>query len=230
MEPSVIPPTAYAALGALLAALVAGFFSFSNLVSAKENKVSEFRLAWINGLRDEIAIFTAAIQELSRIERLRDDLDIEDQEEISNEERERTWLRETREPYRNVVESLTRIQLRLNPKHIEESPEGPESKLMTQIRDARANFNAGNYDKAFQSCEEIRLAAAPLLKSTWDLVKNGEPGYRHIRRRALQSIVGGIFITALAVAVLIFVATRYEAGANNSAKPTPFRGTAKLGC
>jgi hypothetical protein len=226
MEPSIIPPTAYAALGALLAALVAGFFSFSNLVSAKENKVSEFRLAWINGLRDEIAIFTAAIQELARVERTRDGLGPEDQAEISNEERERNWLGETEEPYRNAVESLTRIQLRLNPKHIEESPDGPEAKLMAQVRDARANFNAGDYDGAYDSCEAIRLAAAPLLKSTWDLVKNGEPGYRSIRKRALQTIVGGILIAAFAAAVLVFIAASQDTGANNSSKPTPLRGAA----
>lgn len=51
-----MPPTIFIALGVIVAALVAGFFSFLSLVSAKENKVSEFRLTWLNGLRNEIVV------------------------------------------------------------------------------------------------------------------------------------------------------------------------------
>lgn len=39
----------------LLGATIAAFFSFVTLISSKENKVSEFRLAWANQLRDEIS-------------------------------------------------------------------------------------------------------------------------------------------------------------------------------
>ncbi len=66
MDSFLIPPTIFIAFGVISAALLAGFFSFLNLVSTKENKVSEFRLSWIDGLREEIASYTAAVQDLVR--------------------------------------------------------------------------------------------------------------------------------------------------------------------
>lgn len=189
-----MPPTIFIALGVIVAALVAGFFSFLSLVSAKENKVSEFRLTWLNGLRNEIATFTAAVQELTRIESLRQGLEADDLSEKSFEEMEIAWLHESRSAYKDAIESLSSIQMRLNPKHVKEHPESPEAKLMECIATARTTFNEGNFEAAGDCCNDIRDAAAPLLKSTWDLVKLGEPRYRQIRLIAQAAIIAGIAI------------------------------------
>lgn len=44
-----------AAIGSISAALIGAFIGYLGLVIAKENKVSEFRQAWIDGLRKEVA-------------------------------------------------------------------------------------------------------------------------------------------------------------------------------
>jgi len=42
--------------GTVLAALIAGVFSYFNLVNSKEQKVSEFRQAWNNSLRSGLSL------------------------------------------------------------------------------------------------------------------------------------------------------------------------------
>ncbi|WP_156943089.1 hypothetical protein [Pseudogulbenkiania sp. MAI-1] len=218
MGSSAIPPTIYVAIGALLAALITGFFSFLNLVSAKENKVSEFRLSWVDGLREEIASYTAAVQELVRIGRFHPDLSKDDPSDESSDERVLSWIKESKDAYDKAIENLTKIHLRLNPKHVHEHPNSPEAALMKTLQDGRDKFNEGDFNGAFDSCEAIREAAAPLLKSTWDLVKHGEPGYLNIRRRAIQIIVGGLILVMAASGVAVI--TAIGVNANTPSKPT----------
>ena len=192
----------YVVIGATLAALIAGFFSYVNLVSAKENKVSEFRLAWIDGLREEVASYTAAVQDLARIERVRVEWTHEDFGDKSIEEREMNWFVETRESYVTAVSTLAKIQLRFNPRHVAKKADGPEANLMKALESARSAFNDARYDAAMEASSAIRLAAAPLLKSTWDDVKNGELRYQRVRNAAQRVILGGVGILGL-VAIII---------------------------
>jgi hypothetical protein len=197
-----ISPSLFVPIGAVLAALVAGFFSFLNLVSSKENKVSEFRLAWIDGLRNEISLYTSALQELVRLANLEDSL--KPLKTPVTEKNEIAWHEQFTQAYNRAVENLTRIQLRLNPKHIKEQAESAEACLMVSIKKSRESFNAHEFESAFLACDDIREHAAPLLKSTWDLVKRGEPGYQKIRKSALLTIVAGlVLLAAFAVAVFL---------------------------
>ncbi|WP_044175801.1 hypothetical protein, partial [Photobacterium damselae] len=52
-------------IGALFTAMIAGFFAFINLISSKEQKVSEFRQDWINQLRDAISEYISSLSYLS---------------------------------------------------------------------------------------------------------------------------------------------------------------------
>lgn len=200
-----LPATLYVSFGAVLAALIAGFFSFLNLVSSKENKVSEFRLSWINGLREEIASYTAALQEAARLEDSRLSLSDEPSDK-SVEDRDIRWHEVSKDALRSVVNALTRIQLRLNPFHVRENPESYEAKLMACVLDGREKFNAGDYQAAYECSDAIRSAAAPLLKTTWDLVKNGESDYQRIRKYALRVIVIGFATLAIFVIILAALA------------------------
>ena len=186
-----IPATAFVALGAVLAALVAGLFSVLGLVASKENKVSEFRLAWIDGLRNEVSRYTSGVQELARIERARKRMGKED---IANDEgrnREIEWFNASRVAYEKTIESLTCIHLRLNPKHASD-PKRPEHNLLNRLVEARDLFNVEKYEEAAMCCREIRDAATPLLKSTWGLVKRGERSYRAIKWSSILAVLSGI--------------------------------------
>jgi hypothetical protein len=193
-----VPATIYVALGAIAAALVAGFFSFLNLVSSKENKVSEFRQSWIDGIRNEIAIYNAALLSLVRFRSIEDKF-----------ENERDWYLATDKMYRDVSESLTRIQLRLNPAHALENPESHEAKLLNVIHAARDLLNNDDFDGAFNKSEEIRPIAAPFLKEEWERVKNGEQRYQSIRDGAQRTIKSGIVllvVLAFGSLLLLFLA------------------------
>ncbi|OOC49165.1 hypothetical protein [Thioalkalivibrio versutus] len=186
-----IPASVYIAIGAVLAALVAGFFSFLNLISSKENKVSEFRQSWIDGIREEVADFTAALQEVTRIRGHSND----------NEEAMAEYHKVSAPGYFKATKALTKIQLRLNPVHAKESPESHEAKLLNALNSARKHFNNEDYANAIASGEDIRSAAAPFLKDEWERVKNGEERYQAIRDNALRTIKGGIAL----VIILSFV-------------------------
>ncbi len=185
-------------IGAVLAALIAGFFSFVNLVSAKESKVSEFRLSWIDGLREEIARFTASVHELVRIHEHKDELEVKD------------WLEITADPFRYARESLTAIQLRLNPKDVEKNPTSSEAKLMRQIQLIREAFLKDDYQYVVNGVDQVRILAAPLLKREWERVKVGELAFRRARSAA-------IFLLFLGMAFIAFAG--YRATLNVEVQP-----------
>lgn len=196
MDITSIPPTVFVAFGVITAALLTGFFSFMNMVSAKENKVSEFRLTWIEGLREEIAEYTSAAQELVRVADRFQAHEFHTPQE--KHELKIEWYKETRDAFSRAIENLSKIQLRLNPKHIEDHPNSPEASLMKAVSTAREHSVQGDFKSVLASCKDIRTAAAPILKSTWDLVKRGEPGYRRIRSYSLMTVTVGFY------AVLVF--------------------------
>lgn len=187
-----IPATAFVAIGAVLAALIAGLFSVLGLVASKENKVSEFRLAWIDGLRNEVAEYTSGIQELVRIERAREYVDDEEVATQEGKMRQIEWLNASKFAYEKTVVSLTCIHLRLNPNHSND-PKRPEHILLKNVIKARDLFNDEKYEDAFECTREIRDSAAPLLKSTWNLVKKGETSYRIIRSASIITLLIGFF-------------------------------------
>lgn len=191
MDITAIPPTAYIAFGVITAALLTGFFSFINMVSSKENKVSEFRLVWIDGLRNEIAEYISAAQELARIKGKFNPCENHSAKEGHKLRIE--WYKETRDAFKRAIENLSKIQLRLNADHIASDSNTPEAKLMTAILSARAFSIKDDLDGVLKSCEDIRSAAAPILKSTWTLVKRGEVGYRIIRLTALVTVTTGFY-------------------------------------
>jgi hypothetical protein len=174
------------AAGAVLAALIAGFFSYVNLVSAKESKVSEFRLKWIDGLREEISRFAAAVHELVRLSAIKQNLELKD------------YVQATSEPFRLARESITAIQLRLNPKCVTEDPDSPEAKLMNEINRMREAFLSSKYSLVVEGIDQVRILAAPLLKREWERVKTGESGYRRARTAAVVLLIAGILFIAFA--------------------------------
>lgn len=198
-----IPPTIYVAIGAILAAVIAGFFSFANLVSSKENKISEFRLSWIDGLRDEIAEYSASVQELVRVEGLRETYQ---QSTKTDLELEQQWFENSKEAFHKAIKMMSCIQMRLNPEHVKNDPESYEAVLMRHIINSRDEFNKENFQNASKCCIEIREVASDLLKSTWDTVKRGESDYRKIRKHAWTTVKSGVVLSAVSSIILIGLA------------------------
>jgi len=102
-----------ATIGAVTAALIAGFFSYINLVSAKEQKISEFRQAWIDDLRDAICKYIASLSYLASLYKVN--------AEIQDGKKQRfEMLESVRELYERVNESYNSIILRVNDKETDD--------------------------------------------------------------------------------------------------------------
>lgn len=175
----------YVAYGAVSAAVIAGFFSLVNLISTKENKVSEFRQAWIDGIRDDISVLTSAMFELVEIQKKKEHLEPKE------------YLEATSKPFKDARERTTSIQLRLNPKHVKDKPESEEAIFWNSVQETRKKLKEGDYSNILDNCDRIRSTAAPLLKKEWEKVKLGEAGYRVVRTAALITILIGVAFIGL---------------------------------
>lgn len=191
-----------AALGVISAALIAGFFSYSNIISSKENKVSEFRLSWINGLREEIANYTSGVQDLARLQALISGMKPEDKSNASTEERRIQAYTLRKDAFDRVVTNLSKIQLRLNPEKVANDPDSDEAKLLLAVRASRDLLKSEKFKEAIASCTDIRDKAAPILKSTWVTVRDGELAYNKTKKAARNIIVFLLILLSMSYALL----------------------------
>lgn len=167
-----LPAQSVAAIATIIAALMAGAISFVNLTLTKEQKTSEFRQAWIDALRDDLATFFAtarafarATQELQAFGKgAKDGAPIAFTEEKISELRYQ------------IAETRYRIQLRLN------SEEEKHKELLRLIKVAiesqqKVLNRIGQTDQALQSIETAAEYAPQILKAEWKRVKQGERAF-----------------------------------------------------
>jgi predicted RND superfamily exporter protein len=57
--------TIFIAVGAIIAALIAGSMSFVNIVIAKDHTISKFRQKWIDSLREDVSKFFSIVEAVS---------------------------------------------------------------------------------------------------------------------------------------------------------------------
>ncbi|MBN3080944.1 hypothetical protein H4F49_09855 [Pectobacterium polaris] len=199
------PSTIYVGIGTLLASLIAGVFSYLNLIASKENKVSEFRLNWIDGLRNEIAELTSGVQNISLITTYWDDHSNLD----DNPELQIKWLSELLASRKIAIESMTKIRLRLNYKAINGGYSNDEKTLIEEIEKARKTLEENNFDEVIKSMDKIRIYSAPILKSSWETVKKGEEKYIRIKKVTSISLIF-IFLSMLASVFYLFATNSNE--------------------
>ena len=171
-----LPVQSLTAIATLVAALITAAVSFVSLTLTKEQKTSDFRQAWIDGLREELASFLAAARAFSRA--------IEVVNTFGPDYKEKTVLRisddKVGELRYQAAESLCKIQLRLNPN------ESEHRELLRLLRRAISEQNAmlSNRTGIEETMKAIELAseyAQPVLKKEWERVKRGELPFRIAR-------------------------------------------------
>ncbi len=201
-----VPPSIYIAIGAFIAALVAGLFSYLNMIASKENKVSEFRQEWITDLREQLAQFTASTQGLALIIEAYENLGgfNEDHSGFTNQER-LSWINSINEVRAKGTTSLTKIKLMLNYKHLKENA-SIESDLMKEIERARdVVVSSSDGEEIIRMSDSIRIIAGPLLKMNWEIVKQGEPGYRTIKRFFSWVLAILFSLPVVAIGIVLFL-------------------------
>lgn len=181
-------------IGVMFAAIVGGFFSLMNLVSSKEQKVSEFRQDWINSLRESISSYIASLYYLSTLYKHY----VEQHPDKKNRFEMTKGVEET---YSQVNKMYNDIIFRINDNEKKPHLKKLNDDFLVALEESRELFNKNEFKEVKVSCNKVRNYAKPLLKTEWERVKSGEPAYRYSKYFA---------VIILAIGISIFSYTSYK--------------------
>jgi hypothetical protein len=174
------------AVGAVVAALIAGLVSLLGLIVSKEQKVSEFRQAWIDALRTELSSLIAHANAIHGAGAAR----YKTPAEIWNV---------ARPDFVGINEAAARIRLRLNPKENEAITVLAEIEALEGLL---APGQAMNYAQINATEKKLVAVAQVVLKTEWRRVQRGETVYRVAR-------VVALCISVASIAALLAYAARF---------------------
>lgn len=189
-----LPDTVFIAFGLVTAAIIAGVFSYINLVSVKESKVSEFRQDWINELRKEISEYISATRAL--MEKLRNDSiqDTLSKQDLMAKKNNHGDL------YNQMLNSKVSILLRINDKEKEENIKVMNNEFLSLVENIHNDFESAEFDNAKKKIETLISKSRELLKYEWNRARDGELGYRVTKYAALTTVVLSIaFLVGIAI-------------------------------
>ena len=142
-----------------MAAAIGGAIALVGLIVSKENKVSEFRQQWIDGLRADLSTFSGTSAVLNR-----GGLDANKTQDLL------LCLGE--------LDCRIRLRFKRNDKDSE--------KLIEAINGVLAHAKPGSDPSRFLASQiALKDAAQQLLKDEWEVVKKGEKIYRNVLRAAM---------------------------------------------
>lgn len=198
-------------LGAMFAALVAGFFAFTNLVASKENKISEFRQDWINSLRESISCYISSLTYLSTLY-----IHYSARQEEHRDKFE--MARDVEEVYAKVNQSYNDIIFRINDSEKRKKGKDLNDAFLTALNKTREYYLNNKLVEARSACEPLRKASKPLLKHEWKRVKAGEWSYRISKYFAILVLVLGL---AAALTNAYFIWNEKASSASNITREMP---------
>lgn len=187
-------------IGAVVAALIAGIFSFLGLVISKEQKISDFRQAWIDSLRSDIITY------LTNINAITDALALTYKNHAEK-------VKALSPLYSNLNSATFSITLRLN----------PDEQHSVQLMECMNAFKMLAADDSKMTASNVRpieisfiKASKRLLKYEWQRVKRGESVF--IISKIIAAIFAALaFLALLAFLSLSFFPNRNTAPPHNSA-------------
>lgn len=178
-------------VGTVAAALVAGGIARANLIVAKETKVSEFRQAWIDALRDDLAALFSNTRTLARA--------VQESRVPQSAETEKFGIEKTKitEVRHGAAEAYHRIRLRLNGGQDDHKELLRLLSAMMGAQQAYMFYKEGDVNEAIGSVEKAASYAECVLKAEWETVKLGEPAYRDTVRTTKYTLCGSFAVLAL---------------------------------
>lgn len=210
--------------GAVGVAIISGVISIVGLVIAKEQKLSDFRQAWVDALRDDISHFVSHPIMISAYKKLvlepklqaLDEKKAESPQELKSINREEELLissfySEMKEDYSKINVYSTRIKLRLN-----DDPRETDSRallaVLARMEKLFSNIRTLDDQAVHDAVLEIEGISRPLLKKEWERVKEGEKTFK-ISKYAALAVVS---LIAVAVLGLFLSVPAYLAGYSTS--------------
>jgi hypothetical protein len=154
-----LPPVIGLAGGAF-----AGLIAAMSAVIGKENKISEFRQAWIDDQREDLALIAAEAVAYGK-------------EPDAAKKVERLAVFDG---------ARARIELRENP------IKGEWTQIRSEIGALRDRMIAADTSAIAASVPLILAAARLPLKANWTIVKNGEPWYRYFKNALVVAIIATV--------------------------------------
>jgi hypothetical protein len=169
--------------GTVLAALIAAAISLVGLLISKDQKTTEFRQAWIDRLRDDVAEFLSYHSLMSFQIRLKD----------PERKNEADFQRETFDSMRGEILKMERVHaailLRLNPKE--------HSHIVSKLEEIKSFYGEEVIlsSSLMQKHEDELLAMFQKeLKKEWSRVKSGEWAFRIAKYFAIFLVCAGLYI------------------------------------
>ncbi|WP_261883864.1 hypothetical protein [Vibrio pelagius] len=183
-----IPVNVLVPVGVIIAALIAGAFSFLSLVLTKEQQISQLRQNWIDALRDDISKYIAALIATEEIywamnQKHGDAVDV------------LARSMETKEEHQELAIAYSSIMMRLNPDDKSER----QKALRTSLVKSKTLANDGKWDESAAMVDSIREFAQLTLKEEWERVKVGEPSFVNSKRVAVIGVVTALLVAGLVI-------------------------------
>jgi hypothetical protein len=167
--------------GTIVAAVIAAVISLAGLIISKENKVSEFRQAWIDSLREEVAAVLTHAHVIYMSYLLK----------VNQQAPAATWQK-VREDLVNLNSAGAKIKLRLNPK--EESSIAVLRALEVHEKLFPNEGAIPDLDTLESSESKLLTCTQVVLKEEWRRVKWGEYFYRAVTLGTAFLVIGGMYL------------------------------------
>lgn len=180
-------------IGTVAAALVAGGVARANLIASKETKISEFRQAWINALRDDLAALFSNVRTLARA---LEESQYPPEAIAAGFGIEASRITAARQ---GAAETYHRVRLRLNAGQDDHKELLGLIEAMMKAQQSYLNNPDGGANDAIDALERTSLFAERVLKTEWQTVKFGERAYRDAVRTTGHILRGAFAILALVV-------------------------------
>jgi hypothetical protein len=161
------PAETWGFIGTILAAVLAGTASFLVTVLSKEQKTSEFRQAWIDALRQDLAEFAGIVASQNDVIQTR----LKRGEDLNSIEG--TFLASELANLKQVEITRLRILFRVNPQEHKPLIARLEAAYQHSARDEQTNPGTG-----YTLIADFVTESQKVLKAEWSRVKRGEPAFR----------------------------------------------------
>ena len=195
---SAIIATLITVVGLLFAALIAARASYVGLLISKESTVSQFRQAWVDALREDIAELVGRYSTYSHAGTMapaeRSELDLATATVKARiRMRMNPWKKEEHEPLRVALEGLNEAAIGMT------CPPTLSSKAYNQHLEQ-------NLPVLLRAHENVIATSQELLKSEWERVKAGEPIYQQsqVYFKWVSTLITGIICAMVAMLVVLF--------------------------
>jgi hypothetical protein len=187
----------FAGIITIIAALISALMSYANLIIGKDQKTSEFRQAWIDAIRSDVAKYAGLVANVATItDHYKTSLDETEDESIKKEFRS-TYFKSVNTHYQKITELSYLIKLRLN--------SDDDAELITRLEDIERLFlnateNMTDIMTVEKRLEDFVKPFKKMLGDEWQRVKKGEPSFYYSKYILIFIMVSVIlyFIGAMA--------------------------------